>query len=55
MYAMASWVLETPSKVVHVDNLDQTLILEAEALASLPTTHFNNVRVVNFIALKSSF
>ena len=41
--------------VEHVDNLDRTLIVEAETLASLPTTHFNNVCVVDCIALRSSF
>lgn len=46
------WVLVGNAvNVEHVDNLNRILILEDETLASLPTTHFNNVCVVYSIAI----
>lgn len=37
-------VLENAVNVAHIDTLNQLLVAEADALASLPTTHFNDVR-----------
>ncbi|KAL3704576.1 hypothetical protein TMatcc_008247 [Talaromyces marneffei ATCC 18224] len=42
MYRDGIVVLENAVNVEHVDNLNQILTSEAEALAALPTTHLNN-------------
>lgn len=38
-------VLENAVNVAHIDTLNQLLTAEADTLASLPTTHFNDVRL----------
>ena len=38
-------VLENAVDVEHIDNLNKILSDEAEAMAKLPTTHFNDVSV----------
>lgn len=51
MYRDGIVVLENAVNVEHVDKLNQILTSEAETLASLPSTHFNNVCVINHIAI----
>lgn len=52
MYRDGIVVLENAVNVEHVDSLNRILSSEADTLASLPTTHFNNVCVVNNITIK---
>lgn len=54
MYRDGIVVLENAVNIEHVDNLNQVLASEAETLASLPTTHFNNVCVLNPCSTESS-
>jgi hypothetical protein len=47
MYRDGIVVLENAVNVEHVNTLNQILTSEAETLAALPTTHFNNVCYVS--------
>lgn len=45
MHRDGTVVLENAVNVAHIDSLNQLLTAEANTLASLPTTHFNDVRL----------
>lgn len=53
MYRDGIVVLENAVNVEHVDKLNQILTSEAETLATLSTTHFNNVCIVDHIDIES--